>query len=76
MLELIASWSLYCALNEMGIPTENINVESPIFQGVVKDIQSGTLTPEEGANIVLDMLGKPNYGNRRGDKRYIKERQG
>jgi hypothetical protein len=69
MREFTASWSLHCALNEMNIPTEDINLESPIFQGVVKDIQSGILTPEEGANIVLDMLGRPNYGNRRGDKR-------
>lgn len=69
MRDFTASWHLHSALNAMNAPVEKINIESPIFQGIVKDIQSGTLTPKEGAIIMLDMLGKPNYGNRRTDKR-------
>jgi len=69
MLKFTASWNLHSALNEMNAPMEKINVESSLFQGVVKDIQLGAITPEEGAKIVLDMLGKANYGRRRGDKR-------
>lgn len=69
MLKFTASWNLHNALNDMNAPMEIIKMESSIFQSVVKDIQFGTLTPEEGAIIVLDSLGKANYGRRRGDKR-------
>jgi hypothetical protein len=69
MLKFTASWYLHSALNDMNAPMERINVESSIFQGVVSDIQLGTITPEEGAVIVLDTLAKANYGRRRGDKR-------
>jgi hypothetical protein len=69
MLKFTASWNLHSALNDMNAPMERINVESSIFQGVVNDIRLGTITPEEGAIIVLDTLGKENYGRRRGDKR-------
>ncbi|MFW2440120.1 MAG: hypothetical protein ACN4GR_12185 [Arenicellales bacterium] len=69
MLKFTASWRLHTALDEMNAPIERINAESGIFQGVVKDIQTGTLTPEEGAKIVLDTFSKINYGRRRGDKR-------
>jgi len=69
MLKFTASWNLHCALNNMNAPMEIIKMESPILQGVVKGIQFGTLTPEEGAIIVLDTFGRANYGRRRGDKR-------
>lgn len=69
MLKFTASWNLHNALNDMNAPMEIIKMESSIFQGVAKDIQIGTLTPEEGAIIVLDSLGKANYGRRWGDKR-------
>ncbi|MEA1888925.1 MAG: hypothetical protein U9N50_03985 [Pseudomonadota bacterium] len=69
MLKFTASWHLHRALDAMNAPVEKINVESPIFQDVVKDIQLGTLTPEDGAKIVLDAVAKENYGRRRGDIR-------
>jgi len=69
MLKFTASWHLHTALDDINAPAERINADSAIFQGVVKDIQIGVLTPEEGARIVLNTISKENYGRRQGDKR-------
>ena len=53
MIKYTAGWRLHSALGNMGAPMKIINRRSTLFQGVIKEIKYGGLSPDEGAKRVL-----------------------
>ena len=53
MLKYIASRKLTTALEKLGAPMKLINKRSLVLQDVIYDIQTGLMSPDDGAKFVL-----------------------
>ena len=58
MIKYTANWRLNAALVNMGARTKNINQNSRVFQSVIEDMKYSGLSPEEGAILLLNAVGK------------------
>ena len=56
MFKYTASRKLFAALDKLEAPIKLINVRSSFFQGIVNDIRSGQLSPDDGAKCILNTL--------------------